>query len=74
MTHMVLSDGVAYVEKPEQNADSCKGCAFDGSPRCSQDDGGDEVFHESLNVFGDECFIRGVIYIKADPQPVKAEG
>ena len=66
--HMVLSDGVARVEAPPLFG-GCGGCDLLRTALCR-----DEVREASIEAFGGSCFKRNVIYIKADPQPVKVEG
>lgn len=69
MKTMVLSDGVAYVEAPEPDPsridNCCADCDLHMTPLC------DESTLPSIEVFGGDCCEREVIYIKADPQPVK---
>jgi hypothetical protein len=74
--HMILSDGVARVEaKAPMSPDKtplCNGCDFYMTHR-------NHLCHEAVQgpskkAFGGDCVSRNVIYIKADPQPVKAEG
>jgi hypothetical protein len=70
MSHMILSDGVAYVEAHEPPINTsvlsslCIGCEFINSDsKC------DEAFEKSPRAFDGNCRKRRVIYIKADPQP-----
>ena len=67
---MVLSDGVAYVEAPKHIGGwVCDGCELASNHRlCALSE------QLSVDTFGGDCDERKVIYIKADPQPVKAEG
>lgn len=70
MKTMTLSDGVAYVEAPDETEDgrylTCGACALrPGGELC------DESIDVSEILFGGACGVRNVIYIKADPQPVK---
>lgn len=75
MTHMVLSDGVAYVEAPDpQDLGDCELVC----DRCALVEKTDLCYEAVTSMaplcFGADCNDRLVIYIKADPQPQKAEG
>jgi hypothetical protein len=68
--HMVLSDGVAYVEAPEGFV-VCQGCVFS----LRRDVGMcEEAARVADRVFGRNCVTSDIRYIKADPQPQKVEG
>lgn len=68
--HMILSDGVAYVEAPAKNIAAkgvlgvCANCSLLPLNLCAQ-----AIDGAAATSFGGDCQDRDVIYIKADPQP-----
>lgn len=57
----MVIEGVKYVEAPDIRKDksTCEGCAFE-----KNDEGCDEAYRMSREVFGGDCSARSVIYIR----------
>lgn len=57
----MVIEGVKYVEAPDIRKDksTCEGCAFE-----KNDEGCDEAYRMSREVFGGDCSDRSVIYIR----------